>query len=197
MLSDSVKFVGPSINCEGAGDADPFRGLGPPPAAGKDADAGARGWVPHVQSFAVATDAAGLELLRARSRVFACHAGRLDAIRSAEVGASAAMLAGGYGIDSFQLKCVRVWVSLVGVASACIASDARRRRPLARQRRAALTAAARPRALAPRQVRAKHQLGPPQRVGLQRAGQPHERRDPLRRRHAAPDGGNVCEGQGA
>lgn len=57
------------------------------------------------RSYALATDAEGLQLLMARSAAFACHAGRLDAIRSAEVGASAAMLAAGHGLDSLQLKC--------------------------------------------------------------------------------------------
>lgn len=172
MLKEGVKFVGPSINCEGAGEADPFAGLGlaplplpeyeePVAAAAASAaaaaaatgggrrlfetaaDAGssgsgsgggrsralsaaagaagghlltaaaaaagaarrsARPWVPHVQSYAVATDGAGLARLAKHSRVFECHRGRLDAIRAAEVGASAAVLAAGYNIESFQLK---------------------------------------------------------------------------------------------
>ena len=88
MLSDSVRFVGPSINCEGASGAEPGR----------------RAWTPHVQSYAVATDAAGLEILRRDSAAFHCHGGRLDAIREAEVGASSAMMAGGHNLASFQLK---------------------------------------------------------------------------------------------
>lgn len=97
QLTGGVKIAGPSINCEGAGEERPlgaFGGPGPEPHA----------WTPHVQSYALATDAAGLALLRSQSGAFACHRGRLDAIRTAEVGASAAALAAGHNIGSFQLK---------------------------------------------------------------------------------------------
>lgn len=57
-----------------------------------------------LNSYALATDAEGLRVLMERSAAFKCHADRLDAIRTAEVGASAAMLAAGYGLDSLQLK---------------------------------------------------------------------------------------------
>ncbi len=97
LLTDKTKLVGPSINCEGAGD--PTNDDGDPSASPSRPP-----WTPHVQSYAVATDAAGLERLVGHSAVFACHQGRLDAIRAAEVGASAAMLAGGLGLDAFQLK---------------------------------------------------------------------------------------------
>jgi hypothetical protein len=103
MLGDRVKIVGPSISCEGAG------------KTGSDGDGDGDGdgsniaptttWTPHVQSYALAVDREGLALIAARSRAFACHAGRLAAIAAAEVGASAALLgAGAYGLDSFQLK---------------------------------------------------------------------------------------------
>jgi hypothetical protein len=193
MLQGGVKLVGPSINCEGAGEGDPL-----PASVLSGEDDGSRGgrrtssrggstggdggggggsaegplldmWVPHVQSYAVATDVEGLARLMGHSTAFRCHEvgaprvrgcggegvrgarmhlqqkptspqqrhspvphapltpevrapvathsppkcppviamerkGRLDAIRSAEVGASAAMLAAGHDIESFQLK---------------------------------------------------------------------------------------------
>jgi len=98
MLTAKTKLVGPSLNCEGAGDPDPFADYDLP-AATEQAP-----WVPHVQSYAVATDADGLAQLMRHSAVFRCHEGRLDAIRAAEVGASAAMLAAGFDLDAFQLK---------------------------------------------------------------------------------------------
>jgi hypothetical protein len=100
-LKDGVKFVGPSINCEGAGEEQP---LGPAFAAAGGPAPEPQVWTPHVQSYAVATDMDGLARLRRHSAVFRCHRGRLDAIRAAEVGASAAMLAAGHRISSFQLK---------------------------------------------------------------------------------------------
>ena len=124
MISDRVKLVGPSVNCENAGEADPFEGLWPAGGDGNDhhsggdgaslsaSGAGQRGsgppaggvWTPHVQSYAVATDAAGLRRLLKASGAFRCHAGRLEAIRAAEVGASAALLAEGFNLGAFQLK---------------------------------------------------------------------------------------------
>lgn len=58
-LSPSVKLVGPTISCEGS------------PLDGDQA--GVWRTNPHVQSYVVATDAAGLQLLVADGRVFKCH----------------------------------------------------------------------------------------------------------------------------
>jgi hypothetical protein len=89
MLGGPIKLAGPTINCEGAGEASP---------------AGGAPWVPHVQSYAAATDADGLSRLLSASPAFHCHSGRLEAIASAEIGMSQAVLSAGLDLDSFQLK---------------------------------------------------------------------------------------------
>jgi len=71
-----VKLVGPSISC---------------------------GTQPHVQSFLVATDMVGLEILR-KEGALKCYDTQADAVKFAELGASAAMFKHGYSIDSLMLK---------------------------------------------------------------------------------------------
>lgn len=82
-LTDSIKLVGPTINCGRAYDL--------PPTV-------------HVQSYVSATDAAGLEVLLATGTVFKCWGHIHDTIISSEIGASSAILAAGYGIDSLMLR---------------------------------------------------------------------------------------------
>jgi hypothetical protein len=76
-LQKDVKLVGSTISCE----------------AGH----------PHVQSYAVATDQAGLALLR-NSSVFSCHGTRDDAIRNAELASSIAIINAGFNIDCLMLQ---------------------------------------------------------------------------------------------
>eukprot|EP00878_Enallax_costatus_P024831 GHUV01026523.1.p1 GENE.GHUV01026523.1~~GHUV01026523.1.p1 ORF type:complete len:299 (+),score=79.13 GHUV01026523.1:220-1116(+) len=89
-LRGSVKLVGSTISCEGS----PLHGN----HRGK--------WRhnPHVQSYAVATDLAGLQLLLADSKVFACHKDRWDTIFYSELGSSKAILDAGYNIACLMLR---------------------------------------------------------------------------------------------
>ncbi|EFN53576.1 hypothetical protein CHLNCDRAFT_136762 [Chlorella variabilis] len=82
-LNDRVKLVGPTINCGRAYDL--------PPTV-------------HVQSYVTATDAAGLEVLLATGTVFKCWGHIHDTIISSEIGASSAIMAAGFGIDSLMLR---------------------------------------------------------------------------------------------
>lgn len=81
-LSETVKLVGPTINCGGAYDHPP---------------------VAHVQSYAAATDQAGLGVMRAAG-VFGCYDSIRDVVLRGELGASEALMAAGYAIDSLQLR---------------------------------------------------------------------------------------------
>jgi hypothetical protein len=82
-LNDRVKLVGPTINCGRAYDL--------PPTV-------------HVQSYVSATDAAGLEVLLNTGTVFKCWGHIHDTIISSEIGASTAIMAAGYSIDSLMLR---------------------------------------------------------------------------------------------
>lgn len=76
-INSVVKLVGPSISC------------------------GSR--QPHVQSFLIATDMVGLEVLR-QEGALKCYRTQADAVKYAELGASEAMFKHGYSIDSLMLK---------------------------------------------------------------------------------------------
>lgn len=58
---------------------------------------------PHVQSYAVATDAAGMALLLADGKVFKCYEKFQDTIYHSELGASAVMLSAGYNLDCLMV----------------------------------------------------------------------------------------------
>ena len=77
-LTDEIKLVGPSINCEQK---------------------------PHVQSYIMATDQVGLGLLRGnQSTIFRCHANYHDAVFDGEIAASQLLLHANYQIASLQSK---------------------------------------------------------------------------------------------
>jgi hypothetical protein len=84
-----VRAAGPVISCEGT------------PLGG---DPVGQGWThsPHVQSWALATDAVGLAAWRAAgdANPLRCHADRWGAVEGGEVGASAVLLAAGHGLGS-------------------------------------------------------------------------------------------------
>ncbi|KAL4442029.1 hypothetical protein ABPG77_011290 [Micractinium sp. CCAP 211/92] len=54
--------------------------------------------LPHVQSYAVATDRRGLAVLRSAGSVFACHESMRDVIHSSELGSSRVILEAGFNI---------------------------------------------------------------------------------------------------
>eukprot|EP00879_Flechtneria_rotunda_P012042 GHRR01012577.1.p1 GENE.GHRR01012577.1~~GHRR01012577.1.p1 ORF type:complete len:347 (+),score=93.53 GHRR01012577.1:547-1587(+) len=89
-LSGNVKLVGSTISCEGS----PLHGQ----QTGK--------WRhnPHVQSYAVATDQVGLQLLIKNRQVFACHEDRWDTIYYSELGSSKCILDAGYNIACLMLR---------------------------------------------------------------------------------------------
>lgn len=85
----NIRMIGPVISCEGSPHRDP--------AIQPDAM-----WRrnPHVQSWAFAVDAVGLNVLRTESEVLGCPEDRIDAIYHSELGASRAILRAGYNIAS-------------------------------------------------------------------------------------------------
>lgn len=77
-LTDKIKLVGPSINCEQK---------------------------PHVQSYLMATDQVGLALLTVKDAgIFRCHANYHDAVFDGEIAASQLLLRTSYQIASLQSK---------------------------------------------------------------------------------------------
>lgn len=82
-LNDSVKLVGATINCGGA--------QGRPPE-------------PHVQSYLVATDRNGLDILQSTPGVFKCWPDMASVVLESEIGASRAILDAGYNIDSLMVR---------------------------------------------------------------------------------------------
>ena len=107
-LVGDVKLVGPTINCEGTAEF----------------ATGERRQNPHVQSFAVATDAEGMQLLIDSGHVFKCYDHFEDTIYYSELGSSAVILNAGYNLDSFM---VCAFVHHLPVANA---SSPRQLRPL-------------------------------------------------------------------
>ena len=82
-LGAVVKLVGATINCGRAYDL--------PETV-------------HVQSYVTATDAEGLAVLRAADGVFKCWSHIHDTIIESEIGASKAIMAAGFSIDSLMLR---------------------------------------------------------------------------------------------
>ena len=89
-ITDTVKLVGPTINCEGS----PLKG---------NVDAHWRR-NPHVQSYTVATDQVGLSLLLQDGKVFQCYDDMWDTIYHSEIGSSKVLLDAGYNLDSLMVR---------------------------------------------------------------------------------------------
>ncbi|PNH12741.1 LIM domain and RING finger protein [Tetrabaena socialis] len=89
-LVGDVRMVGPTISCEGSPLNGDFRGK----------------WRhnPHVQSYVVATDLVGLQVLIDDGRVFHCHNTRWTTIYYSELGSSTAILKAGYNLDCLMAK---------------------------------------------------------------------------------------------
>lgn len=87
-LIGDVKLVGPTISCGGT-----FK-----PGTMELRQN------PHVQSYAIATDAIGLRLLMEDGRVFACYNNIQDTIYYSELGASAVIMDANYTLDSFMVR---------------------------------------------------------------------------------------------
>ncbi|GAB4815440.1 hypothetical protein N2152v2_002486 [Parachlorella kessleri] len=85
-LTDTVKLVGTTINCGGI-----------------VVDGLSRA-NPHVQTFAMATDAVGLAVIRADPRALGCYDSKWRTILWGELGISDAILRAGYGLDSLMLR---------------------------------------------------------------------------------------------
>ena len=101
-LTDTVKLVGPTINCEGSPEKGDVNGV----------------WRknPHVQSYLVATDQVGVNLLLEDQRVFQCYEDMWDTIYHSELGSSKVILDAGYNIDSLM---VRSWSARVHLCTCC------------------------------------------------------------------------------
>jgi hypothetical protein len=107
-LNSKVKLVGATISCQGA----PLHGDGSIP---KDQ------WRknPHVQSYLVATDQAGMALLLKDRRIFKCYEKIADTIYHSELGVSRVILHAGYNIDCLMVgpsysNCTPTLVASVG-----------------------------------------------------------------------------------
>lgn len=85
QLQKDVHMVGPSISCGGLFDP------------GRNAYRSS----PHVQTWLLALDETGLEILIQDQKALKCHEDRYDAIWDGEVGSSMAILKAGYNIGSF------------------------------------------------------------------------------------------------
>lgn len=86
-LNDDVKLVGSTISCGISHNYPP---------------------TPHVQTYAVATDDVGIQILLSSSNALRCHKSMNDAVTDGEIGASAAILKAGYNIDSLMLRYQKV-----------------------------------------------------------------------------------------
>ncbi|CAL8465845.1 g5381 [Coccomyxa elongata] len=89
-LNAKVKLVGSTISCEPA-----YNGGDPGGPVRHNA---------HVQSYVMATDQAGLQILLNNGRIFECHRTIADAVYNAEVGASLAVFRAGHSIDCLMLR---------------------------------------------------------------------------------------------
>jgi hypothetical protein len=102
-LSPTVKLVGCSINCVGIGGEIPPSG---PPI--------------HVQTYVAATDRQGLDVLLATGTVFKCWPTMRSVVEHSELGASAAIFAAGYTVDSLMFRYQGVdWRDPAVRATAC------------------------------------------------------------------------------
>eukprot|EP01026_Neomeris_dumetosa_P033245 TRINITY_DN2648_c1_g2_i2.p1 TRINITY_DN2648_c1_g2~~TRINITY_DN2648_c1_g2_i2.p1 ORF type:complete len:379 (-),score=31.30 TRINITY_DN2648_c1_g2_i2:28-1068(-) len=102
-LNDRVKLVGPTVNCEGSPkDGDP---------------SGEWRTNPHVQSYVMATDRIGMDILIEDGRVLQSYESFWDTIYHSELGASLAIMRAGYNVDSFMMRYQQVnWVDKVNWA---------------------------------------------------------------------------------
>ena len=82
-LNDRVKLVGATVSCGASGPH--------PPTV-------------HVQSYVVATDAVGLDLIRKNATVLACYDTMQDVVFYGERGITETILNAGYGIDSLMAR---------------------------------------------------------------------------------------------
>lgn len=82
-VDDHVKLVGSTVSCGGSGPHPP---------------------TPHIQSYAVATDAIGLNLLRRNTTVLACYDTMQDVVFYGERGITETILNAGFGIDSLMAR---------------------------------------------------------------------------------------------
>ncbi|MEW5303409.1 MAG: hypothetical protein WDW36_006105 [Sanguina aurantia] len=91
LLTQRVRLVGSTISCE---------------AAPLDGDPASKVWRrnPHVQSFALATDQVGLEVLLGDGNVFSCHDSVWQTVYHAELGASLAILDAGFNLGSLMIR---------------------------------------------------------------------------------------------
>eukprot|EP01023_Acetabularia_acetabulum_P067271 TRINITY_DN9240_c0_g1_i4.p1 TRINITY_DN9240_c0_g1~~TRINITY_DN9240_c0_g1_i4.p1 ORF type:complete len:416 (-),score=42.65 TRINITY_DN9240_c0_g1_i4:643-1866(-) len=86
-LNDQVKLVGPTINCEISHDGE-----------------GMTRTNPHVQSYAMATDRIGLQVMIDDGSVFKTYESFQDTVFYSEVGSTLSILKAGYTIDSFMMR---------------------------------------------------------------------------------------------
>ena len=91
-LTDTVKLVGSTIHCQ------------PTPYMSEETGDFDIRSNPHVQSYAMATDRIGLQVLMESPKIFACHAEIWDTMYHAEVGSSRAILKAGYNLDSLLVR---------------------------------------------------------------------------------------------
>lgn len=82
-LNEHVKLVGSTLSCGMSGDHPPTL---------------------HVQTYAVATDVIGLELLQSNDTIFKCYRTMEDVVFFSERGISETILNAGYGIDSLMSR---------------------------------------------------------------------------------------------
>jgi hypothetical protein len=75
-LNTKVKLVGPTISC---------------------------GPVPHIQSYLIATDVVGMEILH-ESGALNCYRTQAEAVKYAEIGGTQAILGRNYKIDSLMIR---------------------------------------------------------------------------------------------
>ena len=81
-----VKLVGPTISCGGTTRNGELRHN------------------PHVQSYAMATDSIGMELLMRDGHVLVCYTDLEDSVWHSDVGSAAALLEANYNLDSFMVR---------------------------------------------------------------------------------------------
>lgn len=89
-ITDKVKVVGATINCEAAYWENKLEGT-----ARKN---------PHVQSYAMATDQEVMKLWKENGKVFACWSTMWEVIWNGEVGSSKVALDAGYNLESFMTR---------------------------------------------------------------------------------------------